>query len=66
MVTEIKFSIIEDGKNMGAALNGTEDYDLESLADILTGMYMMENDSRRYNSGKNMVVKACKNLINSI
>lgn len=66
MVTDIKFSIIEDGKNMSATLNGTEDYDLEALADILTGMYMMENDSRRYNSGKNMVIKSCKKLMDNI
>ena len=66
MVSKIKFTIVEDGKEMDGILdyNDIEDQELEHLADILTGMFAMSN--RGYKGGKEMVVKACKNLINSI
>lgn len=66
MVTKIQFTIIEDGKEYNGLLTGTEDYDLEHIADILTGMHAIESDNRYYNTGKKMIVKGCKNLMNSI
>ena len=66
MVSKIRFTIVEDGKEMDGILdyNDMEDQELEHLADILTGMFAMSN--RGYKGGKEMVTKACKNLINSI
>ena len=66
MVSKIRFTIVEDGNEMDGMLDYSdiEDQELEHLADILTGMFAMSN--RGYKGGKEMVVKACKNLINSI
>lgn len=66
MVSNIRFTIVEDGKEMDGILdyNDIEDQELEHLADILTGMHALTNSG--YKGGKEMVTKACKNLINSI
>lgn len=66
MVTKIQFTIIEDGKEYNGLLTGTEDYDLEHIADILTGMHAIESDDKYYKTAKEMIVKGCKNLMNSI
>ena len=66
MVSEIKFTIVEDGKDMSTVLRGTEDYDLEALADILTGMYALESDGGYYATAKKMIKGGCNKLINSI
>lgn len=66
MVSKIRFTIVEGGKEMDGILDYTdiEDQELEHLADILTGMYALTKGG--YNGAKEMVTKACKNLINSI
>lgn len=66
MVSKIRFTIVEDGKEMDGMLDygDIEDQELEHLADILTGMFAMSN--RGYKGAKEMISKACKNLINSI
>lgn len=66
MVTKIQFTIIEDGKEYNGLLTGTEDYDLEHIADILTGMHVIESNDKYYKTAKGMIVKGCKNLMNFI
>lgn len=66
MVTKIKFSFVEDGKEITGILKGTEDYDLEVLADILTGMHAIESDGSYYSMAKKMVVDSCNKLKNYI
>ena len=66
MVTEIKFSFVEDGKEITGILTGTEDYDLEPIADILTGMHAIESDNRYYKTAKRLIENGCKNLMKSI
>ena len=66
MVSMIRFTIVEDGKEMDGILsyNDIEDQELEHLADILTGMHALTKGG--YKGAKEMVTKACNNLINSI
>ena len=66
MVTDIEFTIIENGEEMNAILSNDQTYDLEALADILTGMFVMETDKDRYESAKRMIIHGCKNLMKSI
>lgn len=66
MVSKIRFTIVEDGKEMDGMLDygDIEDQELEHLADILTGMHALTKGG--YKGAKEMISKACKNLINSI
>lgn len=66
MVSKIRFTIVEDGKEMDGMLDygDIEDQELEHLADILTGMHALTKGG--YKGAKEMISKACKNLVNSI
>lgn len=66
MVSKIRFTIVEDGKEMDGILDygDIEDQELEHLADILTGMHALTKGG--YKGAKEMIAKACKELVNSI
>ena len=68
MVSQIKFSFVEDGKTFGEVLKSTdvEDKELDYFADILTGMWIMGNNHKSYESAKKMVIENCKKLISSL
>ena len=68
MVSQIKFSFVEDGKTFGEVLKSTdfEDKELDYIADILSGMWVIGNNHKNYESAKKIVIENCKKLIKSL